>query len=358
MKKNLLVISQVPPPFHGSTVMTQVFLETLDSLGFSFRLVDRRFSKSLSSVGRFNLSKVASSIGLTIRLISGIVSVRPQHVIFFMTNRTASFLVDVLLSEILRLSKVPVIGYIHTQGFEALAKKGKLWESLVRRLLGSAETLVCLSPSLEADVRRLAPKATLTSIGNTPFAAPMSVAVEKPDAKAVLFLSNFIAEKGIDQFLDLGHKFAAAGSALRFVAAGAPTDDEQLAQLRESASWNTEIVGAVHGDSKWHLLGESSVLVFPSRYPFEAQPLVIVEAMSVGLPVVAYAIGGVGDLVIDGETGLLLPQGDAEGFEAALKSLDESPGTVESMGIAARDRYNSNHSRASYERAWNDILAD
>jgi len=354
---DVIVISQVPPPFHGSTVMTVVFLETLDALRRPYRLVDRRFSKSLGDVGRFQLSKLFASAGLILRLLVALVRKRPEQVVFFMTNRTASFLVDWVLSEILRLFGTRTVGYLHTQGYTDLAKRGFVWRVLVRRLLTSAQTLVCLSSALESDVRTLAPKARIVSIANTPHRVPDDLgAIDAGTDLTVLFLSNLIPEKGIGEFIELGNHFASQGSSIRFVAAGAPISEPQLAELRASAAPNTDLLGAVGPERKWELLQEASVLVFPSRYPFEAQPLVIVESMAAGLPVVAFDIGGIGDLVDDGQTGRLLTVGDAVGMREAVDELIRSPQTRTDMTTAARDSFESKYSRTAYEEAWHDVL--
>ncbi len=358
MRGDVIVISQVPPPFHGSTVMTVVFLETLDRLGRRYRLIDRRFSKSLSDVGRFQLSKLVASAGLIGRLLVALVRTRPREAVFFMTNRTASFLVDWALSEMLRLFKTPTIGYLHTQGYTALAKRGPLWRFLVRRLLTSAHTLVCLSAALETDVARLAPQARIVSIANTPHRVPENIVDDcavSPEL-TVLFLSNFIPEKGLGEFLEIADHFGREGNPVRFVAAGAPVNDAQLTKLRAAAGPNTDVLGPVGPERKWELLREASLLVFPSRYPFEAQPLVLVESMAAGLPVVAFDIGGIGDLVDDGKTGRLFSVGDNAGMRRAVDELIRSPQICAEMTIAARERFASTYSRNAYEEAWNDAL--
>ena len=351
----MLVISQVPPPFHGSTLMTVVFLETLEKIGLSSVLVDRRFSKTLGAVGRFQASKVLAAGGLTARLALKLVSRRPEICVFFMTNRPASFVVDWVLSELLRAFKIPVIGYIHTQGYTALARRGRLWAFLVRRLLTSAQTIVCLSRTLESDVRDLAPRATVLSIPNTPHNVPDVISARSGDV-SVLFLSNFITDKGIDEFVQIAKELAVKHPEVRFLAAGAPTSPHQLDELRRTASENLEVVGAVDGTRKWELMTQASVLVFPSRYEFEAQPLVIIEAAAAAVPVVAYDIGGIRDLVGDGSTGLLHRVEDKSGFLASVSALLDSGDLRSSMGEAARLAYETKYSSSAYERAWNGLL--
>ena len=101
---HLLVISQLPPPVHGSTVMTEVFLGSLDRLDVQWTLVDRRFSASIDEVGKVTARKAVAAVGLMGRLTKAIVSKNPSAVVFFCTTRTVSFFVDWLLSEIIRIS--------------------------------------------------------------------------------------------------------------------------------------------------------------------------------------------------------------------------------------------------------------
>jgi glycosyltransferase involved in cell wall biosynthesis len=70
----------------------------------------------------------------------------------------------------------------------------------------------------------------------------------------------------------------------------------------------------------------------------EGLPLAILEAMATGLPVVASAVGGVPELIVEGETGFLVPPGDAEALGTALRTLVADPELRLRMGRAARAR--------------------
>ena len=64
----------------------------------------------------------------------------------------------------------------------------------------------------------------------------------------------------------------------------------------------------------------------------------ILEAMAAGLPVVASAVGGIPEIVRDGETGLLVPPGDADALAAALGRLLDDDGLRRRLGAAGRER--------------------
>lgn len=78
------------------------------------------------------------------------------------------------------------------------------------------------------------------------------------------------------------------------------------------------------------------VFVCPSLY--EGFGIVIVEAMAAGRPVVASAVGGVPEIVVDGETGLLVPAGDAPALADAIARLLRDPASARQMGARGGDR--------------------
>lgn len=81
----------------------------------------------------------------------------------------------------------------------------------------------------------------------------------------------------------------------------------------------------------------SSVGFIPSLLP-EACPTVAIEAMACGVPVVASRIGGLPELVVDGQTGVLVEPGDVGGWSAAMELLRDDEGRRSEMGAAAAKR--------------------
>jgi glycosyltransferase involved in cell wall biosynthesis len=92
----------------------------------------------------------------------------------------------------------------------------------------------------------------------------------------------------------------------------------------------------------------------------EGLPMTVLEAMAAGLPVVASAVGGIPELVVDGETGLTFRAGDADALAAALARLLDDPALRRRLGAAGRARLERVYSldacrRAHVELYWREL---
>lgn len=106
------------------------------------------------------------------------------------------------------------------------------------------------------------------------------------------------------------------------------------------------------------LMAISDVVVLSSES--EAAPLPVFEAMGSCKPVVATAVGGIPELVIDGETGLLVPRGDPAALAMAVSRLLDAPDDARRMGQAGRrrlrERFEIETSLAALERLYLQLL--
>jgi glycosyltransferase involved in cell wall biosynthesis len=102
-------------------------------------------------------------------------------------------------------------------------------------------------------------------------------------------------------------------------------DQEAIIQNVRFLGWRSDVASA---------LSALDVFVFPSLN--EGMGKAIVEAMAMGKPVIASAVGGIPDLVVHGENGLLVPPADSEALAQAILDLYENPDKRESMGEAGK----------------------
>jgi glycosyltransferase involved in cell wall biosynthesis len=97
-----------------------------------------------------------------------------------------------------------------------------------------------------------------------------------------------------------------------------------------------------HCDDVPARLAEGDIFVLPSRS--EAMPNALLEAMAAGLPVVASAVGGIGEIVADGRTGLLVPADNPAALADRICGLMATPSLTAALGDAARTQIQGRYS--------------
>ncbi len=155
-----------------------------------------------------------------------------------------------------------------------------------------------------------------------------------PEHEVVTCVGQLIDFKGINHLIDAAHLLRRR-QALTVLIIG--DGDRRLALTEQVRRLGLEEKVLILGkrDDVELLLAASDLFVCPSVWD-EALGYVILEAMAAGLPVVASRVGGIPEVVREGETGLLVPPGDAEALAGAIASLLDDPGRRGRMGQAGR----------------------
>lgn len=112
--------------------------------------------------------------------------------------------------------------------------------------------------------------------------------------------------------------------------------EKKLRDLAKTLELNGNGVFAGHQDDPLSIINAMEFLVVPSQV--EGLPLVILEAMAIGKAVIATRVGGVGELVEDEKTGILLPAGRPELLAEAMAKFLKAPALAVSMGQAGFQR--------------------
>jgi glycogen(starch) synthase len=137
-------------------------------------------------------------------------------------------------------------------------------------------------------------------------------------APYVLGLGRMVTQKGFDLLIESFRTLGADWPELRLLLAGDGPARAVLESQVERTGLASRVVfcGSVRHESAIELLQNAEVFVLPSRH--EPQGIVVLEAMAAGTPVVAAAVGGVPEIVCDGENGLLFCRGDTDALAAAV----------------------------------------
>jgi glycosyltransferase involved in cell wall biosynthesis len=166
------------------------------------------------------------------------------------------------------------------------------------------------------------------------------------DGRYALYVGRLSDEKGIGVLLEAWRRLE-SDVPLRILG-----DGPLRSAVERAAAEDARIVIEGHVDAARvrAAMQAASLLLVPSIW-YEGAPLVFAEAAAAGLPVIASRIGGIAECVDDGETGLLVPPGDAQALARAVAGLFAAPARLQAMSASARRRFERSMSAAcAYER--------
>lgn len=158
------------------------------------------------------------------------------------------------------------------------------------------------------------------------------------DGELVVNVGRYVPEKDQKLLIDAVAELAARRPALRAAIVGiGPLENALRRRAAELGVADRILLTGPRADAV-DLLAAADAVAISSRS--EGLPLVLLEAMSLGKPIVATSVGSIPDVLEDGRSGLLVPSGDAGAFAAALERVLVDPGTLgERARIIAEQRF-------------------
>jgi len=180
----------------------------------------------------------------------------------------------------------------------------------------------------------------------------------QPDATQegqILYLSSLAHRKGIDVLLEAVGLLQSRGVKASLTAIGENGDWGAEARhfVHRQGLTNVEFLGPVPHDELPKHLGACQVFCVPAR--FQGFGRVYVEAMAAGKPIVATTVGGIPEVVMDGETGLLVKPGDPVALAEALERVLIDRDLAQRLGTQgqrmAQERYSNQAVAEQYEKA-------
>jgi phosphatidyl-myo-inositol dimannoside synthase len=272
------------------------------------------------------------------------------------------------------ISPLPHVLTVH--GGDIFGLRGKLMGWFKRSALHGADAVtVNSSVTRQAVVDTAGPLPRLETIPMGVSIAPanprqqdlarqLRAAHRRGTGPLLLFIGRIVEEKGV---ADLIHAVALLRETypdVHAVIVGEGQERPAMQRLADQAGVAAHITftGWVEPTDIPAYLRAADVFVGPSRAApdgwVEAQGLTFLEAMANGTPVIATRCGGIMDIVLDGETGLLCDQQDREGIAAAVRRLLDEPQLGRRLTATATERVAQGFSRAASAENFARLFAD
>lgn len=361
----IIAVAQTPPPFHGQAVMNQLLLEG-DYSKVQFHHVRMAFSDDIQEVGVFRWKKIFHLVAV----FFGIVVARFRtgaQVLYYppASPNMVPFLRDCVLLIGTRWLFKKTVFHFHASGLKGFHERLP-WplQKVFRWAYGRPDLSISISSFAQADAEFFDSQ----NISIIPNGIPEPDIVKKlhhslaQNAPEILFCGMLSKEKGVAILLEACAYLKTKGIHFRCTIVGRAVSEADQIFFNKFIQSNrmeeiVQLTGPLHGDEKWKAYSRADVFCFPTFYSAETFPVVAIEAMMFSLPVVATNWRGLPDIVVDGETGFLVPSKDAKSIAERLEQLISDPDLRRTMGAAGRRRYEQNFTVEKFRNSMESALA-
>jgi glycosyltransferase involved in cell wall biosynthesis len=353
----LLVIGPEPPPATGMEIATQALLAELRRAQVRYVRVDTADpGDALGNRGHWTPHNVLLAFRHLADAVRKVARPGIGAVYIPIAQEFPALFRDLSFILIARMFRKPVIVHLHGGAFgDFFQSRSRPMRRLLTAAFGGVGLGIVLTERLRPALECILPPSRVVAVPNGVDLLEVPTVDEErlDDAITVLFLSSLFPSKGVLVFLEALAQARKHQPAIRGVVAGSWPSRELRGDILGLASDLAlqdvvDFVGPVHGAEKTRLLRRADIFCFPSFYPLEGQPLVVIEAMAAGLPVVATAWRGIADTVVDGETGFLVDAPVPELVAEKLVYLADNREERRHMSASGRRRYEQLYTQRAF----------
>jgi glycosyltransferase involved in cell wall biosynthesis len=354
-RSKLLAVVHLPPPYHGASTMGEQFIHSMLLRDrYDMRIVNLTTSKSLLAKGwKALFQKLRQTIALQLHLLREVIFHRPDLVYVTANSCGPAFWKDYFVLLALKALNIKHCMHFHNKGF--IRYDSTILGRFVLRTFFAKAHSIFLSELLLEDLPRTRKliRYSICPNGIASVAALLEYESEKREL-SILFISNLIREKGVYELLDACAILKMNGQPFQCYIVGASGDitepDLQARIFSNQLSDQVHYHGPVFGKDKDGYYQNADIFVFPSYYSKECFPLVLLEAMSCGLPIVSTHEGGIPDIVVDGVNGFLCEKRNPQALAEKIQILLSDDTIRNKMRAANIERFENNFTKSHFER--------
>lgn len=328
---------------------------------FDTDFINLSTSGKLDEIGKGGFRKIVIFLRLQQKVIKIIITKKYDLYYMTLTSSGAGFYKDFLVLVIFKLFRKKVIFHFHNKGVSK--NQDKKIQNLLYKFTFRNTKAILLSQNLYQDIQKyVKPEDVFICPNGIPEIKTISAIIKKDTSKVckLLFLSNMMEEKGVYILLEACNilKVKNINFECHFIGAWSDITEIDFKTKVEQLDLSESVFchGKKYNEEKDAYFLNSDIFVFPTFYSLETFGLVNLEAMQYSLPIISTPEGGIPDIVIDGETGFLVPQKDALALADKIEFLISNPELRRKMGASGRKRYEEHFTLEKFENRMVEIL--
>lgn len=348
-KLKILIIGPIPPPVHGVSIFTKNIIDKILSDKIRIVYINTSDKRDISHVEIIDLIDLYIVFRYLIKYLFYLIIYRPQLVYFPISQLKTGFLRDSFFILPIYLFKTKIVIHLHGSNIANLFLSSKrIFKLYISFILKRVNLAIVLGNKLKNVFGELISDNKIKVIPNGINFHLKPDFSKNQEIIRIIYLGTLDKRKGVGEVIRAIPFVLDKKEKVKFIFAGEWYKDDFYKEMKEfiknkNISNKIEFVGNILDNEKEKLLISSDIFVFVPNQK-EGQPLVILEAMAAGLPVITCKTGAIEETVIEGETGLFVKPGNSEEIAKNIIYLVENNDERKRMSKNARKRYEENYS--------------
>lgn len=364
--KKILFIMHLPPPIHGAAMVGKYIKDSeLINSEFDCHYINLAIASSLEDIGKVGIKKLLYFLLLLRTIIREVKRVKPDLVYITPNAKGGAFYKEWVIVMMLKMMGCRIVAHYHNKGVSSRQDK-RLDNWMYRRFFKNIKVIL-LAEALYPDMQKYVSR---DDVYFCPNGIPGNEKCEMDDGRRppngkrvarLLFLSNLLVDKGVLVLLDALKILKEKGYSFICDFVGGETKDidaERFAIEVGKRNLNEVVLykGKMFGEKKNFFFESSDIFVFPTYYHNECFPLVLLEAMQHGLPIVTTNEGGISEIVKDGVNGLICERENVKSLASVIERMISDKELRKRMGKRGKQMYEEKYTIEVFEKRMCNVL--
>lgn len=355
----ILFILHLPPPIHGAAMMGKYIHDSrIINETFDCNYINLTLAKNLQDIGKGGFRKLVDFIFQLRRIYKEVKFSHPDFCYVTPNAKGAAFYKDFVVVMMLKAMGQKVVVHYHNKG--VATRQNRILDNWLYQHFFKKLIVILLAKPLYQDIcKYVKVKDVYFCPNGIPIQKNIPVHINHEKFN-ILFLSNMMKEKGVWDLVKACQILKEKGKIFHchFVGKWSNISEEEFRRKIQLLDMGNYIsaYGGKYGNEKEAYFQKANIFVLPTHN--ECFPLVLLEAMEYGIPCISTQDGGISAIIDEGKTGYVIEKKNPQVLADKIKILMEQPVLCKTMGIAGREKLESEFTLEKFECKLRDIFQE
>lgn len=364
VKKKIVYFIQLPPPIHGVSIINKIVFDSeIINKDVDKFLINLGYSKNIDQINKWSFYKIYKYFINLCIFLKVLLLKKPDFLYYSLPPTGIAFYKEIPFVIITKILGILPVYHLHGKGIEKNIQRKPFLLYLYRFVFNDSVVIHLSKKLMLNEISKLGLSNTKRFIIENGVENVDLPLIRNYTTLNLLFLSNILISKGFYILLQAFNLLSLKYPQLLLNVIGDFKNDIEKQHFynyiyKNGLENKINFLGRKVSLDKYKLLIQNDIFIHPTLN--DAFPLVILEAMQCGLPVISTIEGAIPEIIDDGINGFVVPKNDIDSLVEKIELLIKNQDLRIKMGKEARDKFLHNYTLEIFEqkikKTFNDIL--